>query len=253
MDSNGRRHGPQPKARKEADHLAVQSILSHQSDVTSIVPAFRDLPLDARRALSDIVSVRRYRKDAYIFIEGEDAEFVSFLVDGAVRTFRTSAEGQEQALRLVRAGEVFALAGFFGPEPYQATAQASEPSTVAFIQTRALRALVQRRAEIGWVFLQIFGQRLREAQAQMAELSGRDASQKLAAALLRLGEESGVPDGQAILVPEHFTHRQLAQLIGCSRETVTRVLREFRQDRCVDLDPEGHLRIDPSRLQLHIA
>ncbi len=253
MDSNGRRPRPRPKARKEADHLAVQSILSHPTDMTSIVPAFRELPPDARRALSDIVSVRRYRKETYIFIEGEESEFVSFLVDGAVRTFRTSADGQEQTLHMVRPGEALALSGLLGPEAYPASAEASEPSTVAFVQTRALRALVQRRAEIGWALLQIFDQRLREAQEQMAEMSGRDASQKLAAALLRLGEESGVPDGRAIFVPQHFTHRQLAQLIGCSRETVTRVLREFRQDRSVDLDPEGHLRIDPDRLQRHIA
>ncbi len=233
--------------------MAVQSILSHQPDVTSIVPAFRELPPEACRALSDIVSQRRYRKDSYIFIEGEDSEFVSFLVDGAVRTFRTSADGQEQTVRMVRPGEPLGLSGLLGPEAYAASAEAGEPSTVAFFQTRALRALVQRRAEVGWAFLQIFNQRLREAQEQMAELSGRDASQKLATALLRLGEESGVPDGRAIFVPQHFTHRQLAQLIGCSRETVTRVLREFRQDQSVDLDPEGHLRIDPQRLQRHIA
>ena len=233
--------------------MAVQSMLGFQSDVTSIVPAFRDLPLDARRSLADIISMRRYRKDAYIFIEGDESEFVPFLLDGAVRTFRTSADGQEQTLRMVRPGEVFALSGFFGREPYTATAQAIEPSAVGFVQTQALRALVQRRAEIGWAFLQIFGERLREAHEHMAELSGRAASQKLAAALLRLGEESGVPDGRAIFVPQHFTHRQLAQLIGCSRETVTRVLREFRQDRSVDLDQEGHLRIDPDRLQRHIA
>jgi CRP/FNR family transcriptional regulator len=243
---------PLPKARKEADHLAVQSILS-QPDLTSIVPAFRELPPEERRAVSDILSVRRYRKESYIFIEGEDSEFVSFVLDGAIRTFRTSADGQEQTLRMVRPGDVLALSGLFGAEPYVASAEASEASTVAFIQTRALRALIQRHAAVGWAFLQIYGQRLREAQEQMAELSGRDASQKLAAALLRLGEESGVPDGRAIFVPQHFTHRQLAQLIGCSRETVTRVLREFRQDRSVDLDPDGHLRIDPDRLQRHIA
>ncbi len=232
--------------------MAVQSILN-QPDVTSIVPTFRDLPVEARRSLSDIVSVRRYRKDSYIFIEGEESEFVSFLVDGAVRTFRTSADGQEQTLRMVRPGEVLALAGLLGSDPYPASAEATEAATIAFIQTRALRALIQHRAEIGWAFLQIYGQRLRESQEQMAELTGRDASQKLAAALLRLGEENGVPDGRAIFVPQHFTHRQLAQLIGCSRETVTRVLREFRLDRSVDLDPEGHLRIDPDRLQRHIA
>ncbi len=253
MDSNRRGTRHARTARKEADHLAVQSILTRQSDLTSVVPAFRDLPTDARHSLDDIVSVRRYRKDAYIFIEGEESEFVSFLVDGALRTFRTSADGQEQTMRMIRPGEVFALSGFFGREPYAATAQTIEPSTVAFLQTRALRALVQRRAEVGWAFLQIFGDRLREAQEHMAELSGRDATQKLAAALLRLGEESGVPDGGGIFVPQHFTHRQLAQLIGCSRETVTRVLREFRQERSVDLDAEGRLRIDPSRLQRHTA
>jgi len=233
--------------------LAVQPVPGFQQEVTSIVPALRNLPPDARRSLEDILSVRRYRKDAYVFSEGDEGSFVCFVVDGGVRTSRMTPDGVEHLLCMLHRGDVFGLSGFFEPGTHTATARTTEPSTIAFVPNAALRSLAQRRADIAWALLRLLGQRLRDSQEHMAELSGRDASHKLAAALLRLAEENGVPAGQTLVVAQHFTHRELAQLIGCSRETVTRVLREFRQDRSVDLDAEGRLTVHPRRLQRYIA
>jgi len=220
-------------------------------DVIASVGAFSHLPDVAREALREVTSLRRYRKDAYVFTEGEDAEFLCFLLDGAVRTFHTSAAGNERTLQLTHPGEVFAVSGLFGRETHPVTAQTLQPSYVGFIPNTALRALVQRRPDISWALLELFGQRLRDLQAQAYELSSRDAAGKLAAALLRLAQEAGEPRGSEVQLQPRLTHRELAQLIGCSRETVTRILREFREDRSVELDMAGHLLVRPQRLQAY--
>lgn len=226
--------------------MAVQTAPDLVHAVSS-VGAFGDLSAATREAIAGISSLRRYRKDGYIFIEGDESEFLCFLHDGVVRTFRTTALGAEQTLQIVRPGEIFALTGFLGRDAYSSTAQTLEDSWVGFVRNDALRALVQRSADLGWVLLKVFGQRLRDQSRQMVELSTRDASAKIAATLLRLAEHEG-SGPQARL---HFTHRELAQLVGCSRETVTRVLREFREDQSVEQADDGRLIVHPTRLQAY--
>ncbi len=224
--------------------MAVHTVPQALSAISS-TSAFGDLPLASREALAGISSLRRYRKDAYVFIEGDEAEFLCLLYDGAVRTFRTSLVGAEQTLQLVRPGDLFALTGVLRPrDAYPATAQTVEDSWIGFLRNEALRALAQRSPDVAWALVQVFGERVREQSRQMLDLTSRDASSKIAATLLRLAERE--EEGRGGL---HFTHRELAQLVGCSRETVTRVLREFREDRCVEQTVDGKLIIHPQRLQ----
>lgn len=233
--------------------MAVQPAPGYLDAIASVT-AFRDLPEAALEALSGISSMRHYRKDTYIFIEGEESEFLCFVHQGAVRAFRTSALGTEQTLRILRPGELFSLTGFLDRRmAYTATTQTLEETWVGFIRNDALRALCQRRADIGWRLMQVIGRRLAESQSHIVELSSRDASGKLAAALLRLGDDSGERHGNTVHVALRMTHRELAQLIGCSRETVTRVMREFRDDRSVELGPQGHLIIHPNRLSTYVG
>ncbi|MDA8346265.1 MAG: Crp/Fnr family transcriptional regulator [Thermaerobacter sp.] len=224
--------------------MAVQTAPEMLSAVSSVA-AFRDLSLPSREAIAGISSLRHYRKDMYVFIEGDESEFLCFLHEGTVRAFRTTMLGTEQTLQIVRPGEIFSLTGFLhSGEPYPSTVQTIAESWIGFVRNDALRALVQRSADVGWALMQVFGARLRDQTRQMVELTSRDASAKIAATLLRLAEREG--SGRTGL---HFTHRELAQLVGCSRETVTRVMREFREDHCVEQTDDGRLIVHPSRLQ----
>ncbi len=224
--------------------MAVQTAPEILTAVSS-VEAFRDLSLSAREAIAGISSLRHYRKDMYVFIEGDESEFLCFLHEGNVRVFRTSVLGTEQTLRIVRPGEIFSLTGFLhARETHPSTAQTVSEGWIGFVRNDALRSLVQHSAEVGWALMQVFGERVRDQTRQLLELTSRDASSKIAATLLRLAERDG-----SQRTGLHFTHRELAQLVGCSRETVTRVLREFREDHSIEQAEDGRLIVNAARLQ----
>jgi CRP/FNR family cyclic AMP-dependent transcriptional regulator len=229
--------------------MAVQAAPNLVTAVSSVA-AFQGLTPASREAIAGVSSLRHYRKDMYVFIEGDEAEFLCFLYEGTIRTFRTSVLGAEQTLRLVRPGEIFALTGFLHPrDSYPSTAQTVTECWVGFVRNEALRSLVQRNAEVSWALLQVFGERVREQSRQMVDLTSRDASAKIAATLLRLAEREGAESRTGL----HFTHKELAQLVGCSRETVTRVLREFREDHSVEQTSDGRLIVHPARLQAYAS
>jgi CRP/FNR family transcriptional regulator len=213
------------------------------------VAPFADLPASTLAALAEVTSVRHYRKDMYIFGEGEPAEMLCFVNRGAVKVFKTTSEGQEQTLHLLQPNELFAITGFVVGGIYPGTAQTLEDSWIGCIRNQALRGLAQRDVALAWSLLAFFARRLTGTSQQVLDLGTRDTAGRLAAALLQL---AGVRDrtmGQHVKVGLQVTHRELAQLIGASRETVTRLLGEFRQEGSITQSPDGHLEITPEMLQ----
>lgn len=225
--------------------------LPSRLDAVSGLSAFEHLSLATRTAISEVASLRPYRKDAFVFIEGEDAEFLCFVVSGVVRSYRTTLLGTEQTLEIVRHGELFAVTGFVTGGAYGSTAAALEPSVIGFVRNDALRELTKTHADLGWVLLQKFGDRLLDCEQHVASLTGRDTATKLARALLQLGENNASTKSGEIALDVRLTHRELAQLVGCSRETVTRTLRDFREDGSVDINSSGHLVLHRRQLERH--
>ncbi len=216
----------------------------------SLAP-FRDLPEATVSALAEVTSMRHYRRDMFIFAEGEPSEIFCFVHSGAVKVFKTSVDGQEQTLHLLRPGDLFAVTGFVVPSPYPGTAQTLEDSWIGCVRNAALRSLAVRDASLAFALLVHFGERLAGTSRHVLDLGTRDAAGKLAAALLDLVQTADA-GADAVTVDLHLTHKELAQLIGASRETVTRLLGDFREAGAVTTGHDGRLTIHPGRLARYV-
>ena len=217
-------------------------------DALREVDIFAELPAATVERLTEITSMRHYRKDMYVFGEGEPAEMLCFVHTGAVKVFKTTAEGQEQTLHLLQQHELFAITGFVVGGVYPGTAQTLQDSWIGCIRNQALRSLGQSDAALGWAFLSFFARRLTGTSQQVLDLGTRDTAGRLAAALLQLAGMREHPMGPHAKVGVQVTHRELAQLIGASRETVTRLLGEFRQEGSIQVGSDGRLEIVPEIL-----
>ncbi len=219
------------------------------ADALRDVAPFAELPDATIARLGEITSLRHYRKDMYVFGEGEPAEMLCFVHKGAAKVFKTTSDGQEQTLHLLQPNELFAVTGFVTGGLYPGTAQTLEDSWIGCIRNQSLRALAQSDVSLAWAMLTFFARRLTGTSQQVLDLGTRDTAGRLAAALLQL---AGVRDrsmGKHVKVGLQVTHRELAQLIGASRETVTRLLGEFRQEGSIGVASDGHLEITPELLQ----
>ena len=218
----------------------------------SLVPAFEQLPEETREELAKITHMRRFRRHALVYVEGEAADLFCFVTSGTVRLFKTTAEGQEQTLHLLSPGTLFATTGFVPGARYPASAEAKEDSWVGCIPNTDLAALAQRDVHLSWTLLVAYSSRLSGKMQHMLDLGTRDAAGKLAAGLLRLVPTPQRTAGRPIPIDMPVSHQELAQLIGASRETVTRLLKNFRLEGAVEVLGSRRLVLHPDVLERHV-
>lgn len=218
------------------------------SDALRTIPLFAGLGEEQRARLAALAVRRSLPRGTVIFREGDPVEAVYFLESGLVKVYSLTAEGEEQIINILRPGDFFPHLGFLEGGSYPATAEAISPARLVTVRRAALLDLVRRDGDFAVAMLAAMGRRIAVLQHRVRDLSHRDLRGRLARVLLRLADEHGVatPAGTRLDLP--LSHRELANLVGAARESVSRALAEFRREGLVAGDASGRLVINRQRL-----
>jgi CRP-like cAMP-binding protein len=213
-------------------------------------PLFRGL---TRTQCAEVVAgsyERRVARKQRFFSQGEPAEEICVLGSGRLKITQVSPGGQQIILRLTGPGEVFGGLGVASGAPYPSTAEALEPSHALIWPRRGLEALGERIPVLQRNALRIVSERLRHLEQRYQELATERVGQRLARALLRLVGQIGRPSDGGALVS--LTRDELAQLIGTTQFTVSRLLCEWESLGLVTPRREGVV-VDDSRRLVALA
>ena len=192
-------------------------------------PYFAGLPPTILAAIRGRVITKRYKKGAVIYAEGEASPGLYLVESGTVRIYKGSADGREQDLHRVAAGQSFNDAAALDGASTVATAEAREPTVVQLVPRDALRDLILRHPEIGLSVSHVLAERVRELSALVGELSLQHVVSRLAAFVLRSADARSV-----VMLP---TRQDLAARIGTVREVAARGLRHLEQLGCIRIEP----------------
>ncbi len=201
--------------------------------------ALDDLDLDriARRVL-----VKQFPKGAVIFLERGPCEGIYFVRSGQVKVFKTSDEGKEQVLKLMKEGDSFNDVPVFDGGPNPASAEAATDATVYMIPKRDLLQMASEFPAIGLGMLKVFASRLRHMTMLVEDLSFRDVTARLAKILL----ETATPGGEE---PKHrLTQQEMASLIGTAREVVGRSLKALEEQSVIRMEGRRVIIVDKKAL-----
>ena len=196
---------------------------------------FCNLPAAAVQALSAITSAAVYPKGATLFVEGQAARGVFVLCSGRVKLSTSSADGRTLILRMSEAGEVLGLPATVTGKPYELTAEVIEPTQANFISRDEFLLFLRGHGEAALRVAQQLGETYHSAVAEMRTIGlSHSASEKLARFLLDLSasHDKGKSDSKVTLT---LTHEEIAQTIGASRETVTRLFSDFKKKELVQV------------------
>lgn len=213
------------------------------------IPLFADLNEEELKKIADLAITKRYRKNMYIFLEGEPGTAFYFVKSGTIKLFQVLEDGREKILHFVREGDIFAEVVLFDGGPYPATAQTIEDTEVGCIINEDMEELLRRNGEMAVKILKVMSRRLRQAQNHIRDLALKGAYGRLASALLNLAEEYGKDKGGNVLIDLGLSQQELANLIGTSRETVARILSEFRRLGAIRIDKQRITIVDPEQLK----
>ncbi|HEX4003572.1 MAG TPA: Crp/Fnr family transcriptional regulator [Candidatus Acidoferrales bacterium] len=189
---------------------------------------FCQLPVAALQALNCMKFTSTYPAQAVLFVEGQIPRGVYMLCKGRVKLTMNSADGRTLIARICGPGEMLGLHGALSGEPYELTAEALQPCQVNFVRREDFLRLVRQHTEASAAAMRQMGNGYREICQEVRYLGlSRSASEKVAQFLL----ESST-NAQETMQGKRFslglTHEEISQIVGISRETVTRTMTEFK-------------------------
>jgi len=196
---------------------------------------FCDLPPAPGQALAAITSAAVYPKGTTLFVEGQSPRGVFILCSGRAKLSTSSADGKTLILRISESGEVLGLPATVTGKPYELTAEVIEPTQANFISREDFLRFLREHGEAALRVAQQLGETYHSAIAEMRTIGlSHSAGEKLARFLLDLcaGYEEGKGDLKLTLT---LTHEEIAQMIGASRETVTRLFTVFKKKQLLQV------------------
>jgi CRP/FNR family cyclic AMP-dependent transcriptional regulator len=196
---------------------------------------FCNLPPGAVEGLDAISSSSTYPKGALLFVEGQEPRGVFVICNGRVKLSAGSAGGKSLILRIAEAGELVGIPGTISGQPYEVTAEALEPIQANFIPReeflRFLRTHGDAALRVAEILCRVYQATYQEVK--YLGLSG-SAEGKVARFLLDL-THSCAQDDEPIRATLTLTHEEIGQMIGASRETVTRLFASFKKKRLIEI------------------
>ena len=191
-----------------------------------------------------------YPGGALLFVEGQIPRGAFVLCSGKVKLSTTSRDGKVLIVKVAEAGEVLGLSAAIGGTCYALTAETATPCQVNLVEREALLRLMERSGEMGLHAAQALSKEFQSVYRDFHELVlARSSAGKLARLLLSWSaareKESG---SNEVRVRASMTHEEMAQMIGASRETVTRLLSELKKKEFIRL--EGSTLVIRNRIAL---
>ena len=203
---------------------------------------FRNLPASTLQAFDAIKSLSLYPKGATLFVEGQQPRGVYVLCAGRAKLTTSSPEGKTVIARLAEPGEVLGLSATISGEPYQLTAETIEPCQADFVRRDDFLRYLREQPEVCLRVIEMLSEILRAAHTQIRSFGkAHSAAERLARLLLCWSERMGDRTQEGIHLKLPLTHQEIAQMIGASRETVSRLLGELRRQRILSLNGSGLL------------
>jgi CRP-like cAMP-binding protein len=166
-------------------------------------------------------------------------------MSGAVKIMLPSETGEEAILATLRAGDVFGELALLDGAPRSATAAALEPTETLVLPRDRFRELLAAEPAIRDALLASLAGELRRLTNHVEELHFLDITGRLASRLARLAADTGrrEPDG-TIRLGSRLTQADLAAMIGCTRQSVNKLLGLFTDDGLVRLDRDSIVILD---------
>ncbi len=223
------------RLRKPSEPPSASPLLRRETFARTTL--FASLTPIERQQIGALAGERRFETGEILFYEGDPADGLWVIGEGAVKIAKLSPAGREIMLTVIAAPESVAEIPLFDGGPYPATVTAIQPVTAFFLHKEDFRRFCESHPQVPLKVLAIAGRRLRQLVQLVEMITFGSVRQRLAQVLLQAAEEQG---GDLVHVP--LTHEEIAARLGTVREVVSRNLARFQA--------EGFLRVVKRRVEI---
>jgi CRP-like cAMP-binding protein len=221
-----------------------------EKDAFEKVYVLKDLPADQQEFLGRYVQIKTFPRNTFIYSPGEPADWVYFVTEGVVKTGTISEEGKEVIKNILYQGEMFGELGLSGLEerPDFASSLKGEIKIMR-IPVKILRELINRNPEVGLRMIEKLGDRIKRSEKRLERLVFDDARTRIIDFLHEQANKVGKKFADETLIRHGFTHQDMANITGTSRQLVTIVLNQLKKENLINFDRSSILIRDLDRLK----
>jgi CRP/FNR family transcriptional regulator, global nitrogen regulator len=181
--------------------------------------------------------VETYERGKTIFFPGDPAERVYFLLKGAVKLSRVYEAGEEITVALLRENSVFGvlslITGHRSDRFYHAVA--FTPVELLSVPIEQVEKALKEDPDLAFLMLQGLSSRILQTEMMIETLAHRDMGSRLVSFLLILCRDFGIPSSEGIMIDLKLSHQAIAEAIGSTRVTVTRLLGDLREKQMISI------------------
>ncbi len=202
------------------------------------VPMFSKLSDDDVAQIVDQCVRRECHKDQVLLVEEEVGQTLFIILKGTVKITRTSDEGREVILTMLKSGDFFGELSLLDGKGRSATVIAMEDSELLALRRGEFLLMIEKHPQLSIELLKVLADRIRRCDTQIENLTLHDAVGRVGATLIHVAEQTGFSRGSSRIIPKLPVQQDLANMAGTARETISRVISLFETKGL--LEREGH-------------
>jgi CRP/FNR family cyclic AMP-dependent transcriptional regulator len=211
---------------------------------------FCSLSPPAMKTLDSIKFTGVYPKGSVLFVDGEEPRGIFILCSGRAKLTTSSSEGRTLIVKIAEPGEVLGASATILGRPYEVTAETLEPAQLNFIKRDDFLRFLNAHTEACLHTAQQLSEKYQSAQREIRSLGlAQSTSEKLGKLLLDWCALHGETTPRGVRLKVLLTHEEIAQMIGTTRETVTRLLSDFKRRKIVEVKGSTILVTDKMELE----
>ncbi len=203
------------------------------------VPFFSGLADDDLEQIAEHATPESFRRGALIISDGDPADALYVVINGRVKVFLGSDDGKEVVLTILGPGESFGEIALLDEEPRSASVAAMEKTTVLVIRRDRFLELLRENSDLSWAMIRSLSHLVRRLTGSVQSLALNDVYRRIVEIL----EQRGVFEGEVRVINERLTHQLLADMVGASREMVSRIMS--------DLVKGGYLTVSRDQIRIN--
>ncbi|MBK6782506.1 MAG: Crp/Fnr family transcriptional regulator [Saprospiraceae bacterium] len=192
---------------------------------------------------------KSYKKGEYIYEANETADKIFLIKTGKVKIISVGESGKEIVKTILSSGDIFGERSIFGQQNYNDAAVAVEDTQVSILSSYQLKSLMKEHSSISLFFMKLMGSKVLEMEQRLESLIFKDSKSRIIEFLLNLIEKKGQRIGYEWVVRNFITHQEIANLTATSRQSVTTLLNELRNEGIITFDRKRLLIRDLEKLK----
>jgi CRP/FNR family cyclic AMP-dependent transcriptional regulator len=202
----------------------------YEIDYLKKIPLFFSLSDEELHEISDIIVIKRFKKNEIILYEEDTNDYMYVILNGKVKVIQITEDGKEILLAMHEAGEFFGEMSLIDGKTSPATVIVTEDSTIAIISRKDFHLLINTQKKVFENLMLILCSRLRESWEKIQLLNLKNASQRIKILFFMLSDKYGKKTAEGVTLNIKLTHQAIADMTGMTRETVTRVIDRWQKE-----------------------